>query len=243
MSANASSAAITKYSAFAKQHDKMPSEKIMAAAAKLENAGNEDKAIVLYTLVCNRFNKDLPEKEKQTCILAHVKAGILYMNRAEYSKAFDTEVEGVKLSEMCKEKKYNSQLYNVIGSIYTYYLDYEKAINYYKKALTFCKEYPDKITEYKILTNLTNMYTNKSDISEAKKYLEKAERLRDRKDATYAFMTEYTKGRIEMLEGKFSNQAERYKRLAVFAEKHKLPARFRCFAYQEIYLIYERQSI
>ena len=84
------------------------------------------------------------------------------------------------------------------------------------------------------------MYTNKRDISEAKKYLEKAERLRDRKDATYAFMTEYTKGRIEMLEGKFSNQAERYKRLAVFAKKHKLPARFRCFAYQEIYLIYER---
>ena len=240
MSANASSAAITKYSAFARQHDKMPSEKIMTAAARLENAGDEDKAIVLYTLVCNRFNKDLPEKEKQFCILAHVKVGILYVNRAEYTKAFDTEVEGVKLSEMCKEKKYNSQLYNVIGSIYTYYFDYEKAINYYKKALAFCKDYPDKITEYKILTNLTNMYTNKSDISEAKKYLEKAERLRDRKNATYAFMTEYTKGRIEMLEGKYNNQTERYKRLAVFAEKHKLPARFRCFAYQEIYLIYER---
>lgn len=224
MSANASSAAITKYSAFARQHDKMPSEKIMTAAAKLENAGDEDKAIVLYTLVCNRFNKDLPEKEKQICILAHVKVGILYVNRAEYTKAFDTEVEGVKLSEMCKEKKYNSQLYNVIGSIYTYYFDYEKAINYYKKALAFCKDYPDKITEYKILTNLTNMYTNKSDISEAKKYLEKAERLRDKRDATYAFMTEYTKGRIEMLEGKYDHQAERYKRLAVFAEKRKLPA-------------------
>lgn len=240
MSASASSAAITKYSAFARQHDKMPSEKIMTAAARLENAGDEDKAIVLYTLVCNRFNKDLPEKEKQICILAHVKVGILYVNRAEYTKAFDTEVEGVKLSEMCKEKKYNSQLYNVIGSIYTYYFDYEKAINYYKKALAFCKDYPDKITEYKILTNLTNMYTNKRDISEAKKYLEKAERLRDRKNATYAFMTEYTKGRIEMMEGKYNNQAERYKRLAVFAEKRKLPARFRCFAYQEIYLIYER---
>lgn len=240
MSANASSAAITKYSAFTRQHDKMPSEKIMTAAARLENAGDEDKAIVLYTLVCNRFNKDLPEKEKQICILAHVKVGILYVNRAEYTKAFDTEVEGVKLSEMCKEKKYNSQLYNVIGSIYTYYFDYEKAINYYKKALAFCKDYPDKITEYKILTNLTNMYTNKRDISEAKKYLEKAERLRDKRDATYAFMTEYTKGRIEMLEGKYNNQAERYKRLAVFADKHKLSARFRCFAYQEIYLIYER---
>lgn len=240
MSANASSAAITKYSAFARQHDKMPSEKIMTAAARLENAGDEDKAIVLYTLVCNRFNKDLPEKEKQICILAHVKVGILYVNRAEYTKAFDTEVEGVKLSEMCKEKKYNSQLYNVIGCIYTYYFDYEKAINYYKKALAFCKDYPDKITEYKILTNLTNMYTNKRDISEAKKYLEKAERLRDKRDATYAFMTEYTKGRIEMMEGKYDHQAERYKRLAVFAEKHKLPARFRCFAYQEIYLIYER---
>ena len=240
MSASASSAAITKYSAFARQHDKMPSEKIMTAAARLENASDEDKAIVLYTLVCNRFNKDLPEKEKQICILAHVKVGILYVNRAEYTKAFDTEVEGVKLSEMCKEKKYNSQLYNVIGSIYTYYFDYEKAINYYKKALAFCKDYPDKITEYKILTNLTNMYTNKRDISEAKKYLEKAERLRDRKNATYAFMTEYTKGRIEMMEGKYDHQAERYKRLAVFAEKRKLPARFRCFAYQEIYLIYER---
>lgn len=44
MSANASSAAITKYSAFAKQHDKMPSEKIMAAAAKLENAAARMRA-------------------------------------------------------------------------------------------------------------------------------------------------------------------------------------------------------
>ena len=61
MNAAASSAAHTKYSALSKKYDKMPSGKIIAAAQKLAEAEDTDKAIVLYTLVGNRFREDLPE--------------------------------------------------------------------------------------------------------------------------------------------------------------------------------------
>ncbi len=240
MNAAASSAAHTKYSALAKKYDKMPSEKIMAAAQKLANAEDTDKAIVLYTLVGNRFNDDLPEKEKQQSVLAHVEAGKLYINCGDYIKALDIEVEGVKLSEQCKEQKYSSQLYNVIGSIYTYFLDYEKAINYYKKAHEYCRKYPDKKIEYKILANLTNLYININNIREAKKYYEKTERVRDRKENLYTFMSSYMQGLIEIKEGIYPKQINRYTQLAKYAKEKKLGPRFVCYAYQEMYIAYDR---
>lgn len=53
------------YTTQAKIFDKKPSAKVVEAAKKLADEGDTQKAIVLYTLVCNRFKSDLPEKEKQ----------------------------------------------------------------------------------------------------------------------------------------------------------------------------------
>lgn len=177
----------TPYTAEVKRYDKQPSEKVMEAAKKLADAGDSQKAIILYTLVCRRFRADMPEKEKQTCIRAHVEVSKLYITSANYIKALDMGVEGVKLSEECEKQPHVAKLYNLIGNAYTYFLDYEKGMNYYKKALSFCRKYPDRETEYKILSNMTNLCVQQHNLKEANRYYKMSERVRDRKNdlATY----------------------------------------------------------
>lgn len=232
------SASYTQYSALAQKYDKMSSEQIMAAAEKHEEAEDNERAIVLYTIVTNRFSNNLSESEKQKCILAYVKLGILYVKIGSYIKALDSEIEGIKKAKLCKDKKYNSQLYNVIGNIYSYYFDYEKAINYYKKGYAYCSRYPDKETEFKILSNLTNLNIITDHISEAKKYHRKAEAIRDLKNPQHTYLSNYAKGLIEMKEGKYKDVVKRFKFLASFAIKNDLDAQAICFAYQKIYVAY-----
>lgn len=230
------------YTTQAKIFDKKPSAKVVEAAKKLADEGDTQKAIVLYTLVCNRFKSDLPEKEKQLCIQAHVEASKLYITSANYIKALDMGVEGVKLSEDCQSQKYNSQLYNVIGNVYTYFLDYEKGINYYKKALSFCRKYPDKETEYKILANMTNLSIQQHNLKDAARYYKMSERVRDRKNDLSTFMSSYIQGRIEMGQGVYVKQIDRYRKLADYSEKHQLPAKFTCYAYEQMYICFNNME-
>lgn len=226
------------YTAEAKRYDKQPSEKVMEAAKKLADAGDSQKAIILYTLVCRRFRADMPEKEKQTCILAHVEVSKLYITSASYIKALDLSVEGVKLNEECEKQPHVAKLYNLIGNAYTYFLDYEKGMNYYKKALAFCRKYPDRETEYKILCNMTNLCVQQHNLKEANRYYKMSERVRDRKNDLATYMSSYTQGRIEMGRGIYAKQIARYRHLADYAEKHKLPAKFTCYAFEQIYLCF-----
>lgn len=237
---DAIAASYTQYSALARKYDRMSIKDVMTAAEKLSDDKDNDKAIVLYTLVGNRFDSNLSETEKQQCVLAHVRAGILYVKRGNYIKALDTEVEGVKKSELCKEKIHNSLLYNAIANIYTYFLDYEKAISYYKKAYAYCRKYPDKETEYKILSNLTTLNSTINNLGEAKKYYKMAEKVRDKNEDANIFLSNYTIGLIEMKEGKYNQVIHRFKSLASHARENKMDALALCFAYQKLYQAYDK---
>lgn len=236
--ARAAAGSHNPYTAETKRYDKQPSEKVMEAAKKLADAGDSQKAIILYTLVCRRFRADMPEKEKQTCILAHVEVSKLYITSASYIKALDLGVEGVKLSEECEKQPHVAKLYNLIGNAYTYFLDYEKGMNYYKKALSFCRKYPDRETEYKILCNMTNLCVQQHNLKEANRYYKMSERVRDRKNDLATYMSSYTQGRIEMGRGIYAKQIARYRHLADYAEKHKLPSKFTCYAFEQMYLCF-----
>lgn len=239
ISTTAYAATNTKYSALAKQYDRLPSDKIMKMASSFADKGDAERAIVLYTLMCNRFSDSMTEDEKRLCILAHVKIGKLYINSANYVKALDMEVEGVKLSERCGDKTYNAQLYNIIGSIYTYFLDYEAASTYFKKAYEYCKAFPDRETEYKIFSNLANLSIHEGNIKDARYYYDQTERVRDKNDSIATFMSCFMKGQIEKYSGHYAKLADRYKTLAAYAKAKRLPAKFACYALQEVYIVYD----
>lgn len=228
-------ASSTRYTNIVSKYDNIKSEKILQQADKLESCGKKDEALILYIIVCNRFSTNSSESEKETCVLAHLKASTIYFDRGNYVNALEMEVNGIKSSEQCKRQIYASRLYNNIGNAYCVFLDYERGIRYYKKAYSFCKEYPDKDIENKILANITGMYTFLGNISEAKKYYMAYEKTRNKKDNTCTFMSGYMKGLIDFNEGKFHEAEKNYRKLAIFAKHKKLKPKYECFAYQELY--------
>lgn len=209
MVTKASSASYSQYFILAQQYDKMMSKEVMDVAASFEKKGDKEKAIVLYTLIGNRFTDTMPEEEKQLCVLAHVKAGSLYLDCAQHIRALETEVDGLKMVERCVDKKYKSQLYNMIGVVYGYFMDYEVASGYYKKAYTYSRKYPDRVAEYKALFNLIIAYVYMDNLNEAKKYYEISERVRDRNDGFSTYMSGYMKAKIGLKEGKYREEAGR----------------------------------
>lgn len=234
----ASSASHSQYFILAQQYDKMMSKEVMDVAESFEKKGDKEKAIVLYTLIGNRFTDTMPEEEKQLCVLAHVKAASFYLDCGHHIRALETEVEGLKMVERCIDKKYKSQLYNMIGVVYGYFMDYEVASVYYKKAYTYSRKYPDRVAEYKALFNLIIAYVYMDNLSEAKKYYEISEKVRDRNDDFSTYMSGYMEAKIGLKEGKYSEQVGRLKTLAAYSEEKKLKPMYTCYPYQDLAGIY-----
>ena len=84
MAACASESADTKYSGLVSKVEHLSSTRIIAFADRLAAKGRGEEAMVLYTLVCNRFAESLPEGEKGQCALAHIKAGNKYFDLGNY---------------------------------------------------------------------------------------------------------------------------------------------------------------
>ena len=227
-------ASSTQYTKIVNEHDSQSSRNIIQAADKLASSGKKDDALVLYTMVCNRFSYNITEQEKEACVLAHLKAATIYYDRGNYINALELEVKGVKISEQCQKQTYTARLYNNIGNVYCVFLDYEKGISYYRKALGLCNKYNDKEMKSKILANLTGMYTYLGKIGEAKKFYKAYEKARDKHDKVSTFMSSYMKGLIERSCGNY-RQADRFRHLAAFAKDKKLEPKYECFAYQELY--------
>lgn len=187
----------TRYSALVNKVSRWSSRRVMQLASQYSRQGKDGEAIVLYSIVSDRYRDDMTEQEKHECILAHLKTDSIYFWRGSYSDALEEAVTGVKIGEQCNVPKYVARLYCDIGSIYGVFLDYEKSVNYYLKAEDLCRKYPDRATEHDILVNLTGMYTFLGKNAEARKYRRKAERLKTPGDPVDEFMSGYTLSLIQ----------------------------------------------
>ena len=88
-----------QYSPLVEFADDKPSEEIMRMAGKYAGQGKDAEAIVLYTVVADRFRSDLDDRGKNNCALALREIGDIYYKRGDYVNALDCFVKGVKLSE------------------------------------------------------------------------------------------------------------------------------------------------
>lgn len=218
----------------------MPSSKIMKMADNYARQGKDGEAIVLYTIIYNRYDDGMTDEAKNECALARQKAGKVYYERSNYINALNEFINGVKTSEQCRRPVYASSLYNYIGNVYCIFLDYEKGIDYYLKAYKLCGKYPNRETEHDITVNLTGMYTYLNDMKNAKKYYRLSEKNKNTDDPTDVYMSGYTLSLIQISEGNITQGINRLKQLAGYAVEKKIDPKYQCFAYQEIYEAYRQ---
>lgn len=229
----------TRYLWLARKVDGMTSEKIMEMAGKYADKGKQGEALVLYAVVYGRFSDSMDDEGKNICSQARLNAGKLYYGRGDYVEALDEFVNGVKLSEQCAKPRYAAQMYNHIGNVYCMFLDWEKGLDYYKKAYNFARKYSDKKVCHDILVNMTGMYTFLGDRSNAMKYYELSEQTKDATDPEDIYMSGYTLSLIQIQGGDAHAGISRLKMLVGYAVEKRLEPKYQCFAYQEIYGAYD----
>ena len=230
----------TQYTWLARKADGMPSDKVLGMADKYAAEGKQGEALVLYAVVYGRFADDMDDDAKNLCADARRKAGKVYYGRGDYVEALDEFINGVKVSEQCAKPKHAASLYNYIGNVYCMFLDWEKGMDYYRKAYELCRKMPDRVTEHDILVNMAGIYTFMKDLPNARKYYKLSERTKDTADPEDVYMSGYTLSLIQINEGDAAPAVARLKELARYAVGKRIEHKYECFAYQEIYSAYNK---
>lgn len=229
----------SQYSGIVNKVKDMPSQSVMRMAEGYAKQGKDGEAIVLYTVVADRFSSSLDDEGKNLCALAMREIGDVYYKRGDYVNALEAFVNGAKLSEQCAVQKHAARIYNNIGNVYCLFLDYEKGIGCYKKALAFAKKHPDRDTEHDILVNLTGILTFVDDIKEAKKYYLQSEKKKNPAAPVDVYMSGYNHSLIQLHEDNIAPAIARLKKLAGYAKAKGLEPKYQCFAYQELFNAYD----
>lgn len=221
----------------------LPSEKIMQLAGKYAEADKDGEAIVLYAVVYGRYSPSMDDKAKNTCASARQKAGMLYYNRGDYAGALGEFINGVKTSGQCRNPEYLALLYKNIGNVYCVFFDYEKGIDYYLKAYWLCRKGADREVEHDILVNLAGTYTFTGDKEKAWKYYRLSEKTKNPDDPVDVFMSGFSHSLLQLEEEPASHALERLKGLAAYAAANGLEPKYQCFAYQELYIAYQKAGV
>lgn len=175
-------------------------DNIMKKAEHYFNAGHSDTALVYYMVACNRMNDKLSDKDKQQCAMAYLKKGnILYM-KGNYADALSAYFSGLRIYSACKDRREIGHFYNNIANVYCVFDDYAKGLSYYKKGYEYCHKYGDKVTEYKVLANMTAVSTLIGKTKEARKYHRMSEEVKNPADKENCYMSIFNFALILMTE-------------------------------------------
>lgn len=108
----------SKYTPLIRQVRGWPSEKILSKGDQFLQNKKEDKALVMYMLVCSRTNDRMTDEELTDCSLANLKVGDIFYARGNYINALENYQEGLKLSETSASKTHLPLIYKNIGNVY-----------------------------------------------------------------------------------------------------------------------------
>ncbi len=213
----------------------LPSEEVIKLGDEYLKKEYTDTAIVLYSIVYNRFYEEMSEKEKLFCAIGYLKMGNIYYMQGNYTSALDLYIKGLKICETCKDKKDMSRFYNNIGNIYCIFQDYEKGTDCYKKGYENCKLYPDKENEYKLLVNLSGISSYIKDTEKARKFYFEAEKLKQPGDTIKNYMSFFNWGLIMKNEGKYAEAIQNFRKAAAYSSKYEMNPRYLCSVFEELY--------
>lgn len=236
-SATAATARVTAkdYTLTVKSAATMPTANIINQADRYLETGKKDKAMVYYMVAANRYDDSMNDKEKQQCASAYLKAGGIYYHDGFYANALNMYVKGLKISESCDNAPGIGRFYNNIGSIYCVFQDYDKGLEYYKRAYRQCLQQKDKVNEYKALVNIIGCHTMRGETAEAHRYQRISEQFKDLSDDENNFMRLHSSGLIYIADNNFAKAISSLHKALAYAKTHNMPPRYACMSYLRLY--------
>ena len=230
------------YSGMIEDVSSLASGEIVRMAQMEEEKGDVGKALVLYMVVCDRDHSRMDDKEKEICSLAYFRAGYLNYELGRYTKALEYYIDGLKICESTKEKKYAAKFYKDIGIIYSVFRDYEKGLQYYRHGEKLLRENPDDETEYKLQTNIFFDCLSIDDRAGADSAYRRIRNLDYKPTDLSRFIDGYTSALLSLDDRDYSNAASEFRRLAAFARDNGIGPQYEGSAYEWLYKTYLAQE-
>lgn len=227
------------YSVLVKRASAMTASEITDLADSARGAGDDRKAMALYMSVCCRKETNVSESSRQALVRAWLGAGDILFDRGSYSDALRMYIEGLKASDACEDHPWAAVLYKNIGNVYCRLYDYERGTTYYEKALDICKTRPDRLTEKKVLVNLSGVNVFLGNLDNARKCHEMASMIAVSDNQDLIFMDRYNYGMILLSEGKKKEALECFRGLADYAINNGMHPKYLCSAYQQLHRTFE----
>lgn len=223
------------YTLTVKSASGIPAAGVVSMGDRCLKRGEKDKAMVYYMVACSRFDADMPDGEKRQCVMAHLKAGMVYYQAGLYANALDMYVKGLRACESCKGRPEAGRFYNNIGSVYCMFQDYGKGLDYYQKAYRRWNEDKDSVNGYKALVNIVGCCIMRGDISAAHRYHRISERMTDVSDDENNFMRLHHLGLIRMHAKDYGKAVAALRKGLGYARAHKMKQRYVCSSYLRLY--------
>lgn len=228
----------SKYSPLIRQVRGWSSEKILSRGDQFLQNKEEDKALVMYMLVCSRTNDRMTDEELTDCAQANLKVGDIFYARGNYINALENYQEGLKLSETSASKTHLPLIYKNIGNVYCMFKDFGKGFEYYKKAYQIRPKTDNELT-FKILANLFGVCINRKDLEGAKKYRQLLFAAPRPNLPIDQFFLSFSTALVASQEARYAESNKILLGLADFCTRSKLPTTYVCSAYAELYTNYQ----
>lgn len=228
----------SKYTPLIRQVRGWPSEKILSKGDQFLQNKEEDKALVMYMLVCSRTNDRMTDEELTDCSLANLKVGDIFYARGNYINALENYQESLKLSETSASKTHLPLIYKNIGNVYCMFKDYGKGFDYYKKAYQIRPKNDNELT-FRILANLFGVCINRKDLEGAKKYRQLLFATPRPNLPIDQFFLSFSTALMASQEARYAESNKILVNLADFCTRNKLPPTYICSAYAELYSNYQ----
>lgn len=199
------------------------------------NAGDVEKALVYYMLICARADTTLPVDKLRTCVDSHIKIGNIYFFSGNYTNALDFYLKGFELSDSSPDKPYLGILYNNLGNVYSIFQEHEQAIRQYEEGLKYCGA--DSVLRLKICQNMTCSYIDMHNVEKAKYYHDMALKI----PCDYAegqYMNDFGYAAVLYEEKRYQEAIDLFAKTARFAQENNLEPKYECYSYGEIYKAY-----
>lgn len=139
----------------------MSDKAILAEGERMMDNGNEDGALLRFELLIGRAQQD-----KQLYAKSLHDAGLVYYNRAAYTKAMEYYMKSLDICEQMRLTKETAYLYKDIANVYSMCHDYAQSSRLYKTTLTMARKIGDRSLANNILSNLVFAYQPSTPISQ-----------------------------------------------------------------------------
>lgn len=201
-----------------------------------------DTAMGYYLILAGKYSVLMNRSEKYLCAMACFSAGLIYYQKEDYSHAFELYIKGVKI---CDENGFGdmlAQFYKNIGNIYSVFADYGQAIDSYKKALSYAREFKNIDIEIKTLINLVGIYCYSGNATQAKLYYDEMMRFAER-DSMIAYFGYLNKAHILMAEQRNDSAVLYFEKSVDYARRTNMEPKYVASAYGGLADLYERMHL